>query len=117
LRYNTSIGDRSSAVDPLANGLWSSMYWTYVLYNQLRNKIYIGQSQNLNIRLKRHNGELPNKISSYTHINNGKWEILYKEIYNTRLEAVTREKQLKTQKGREFIWNIVRKTMVTVVQR
>ena len=96
-------------VVPLANGLWSCMYWTYALYNKDRDKIYIGQTQNLDIRLKRHNGELLNKERSYTAINEGKWIVIHKEKFNTRHEAMLREKQLKTQKGREFIWSIVRR--------
>jgi putative endonuclease len=92
------------------------MFSTYALYNEIRNKIYVGQTENLDIRLKRHNGELLNKKGSYTAINTGKWILIHKEEFATRHEAMIREKQLKTQKGREYIWNIVR-TMVTVAQR
>lgn len=83
------------------------MFYLYALYNQDRKKIYIGQTNNLTIRLKRHNGELPSKKGSFTSINNGSWILIYKEEHLTRKEAVVREKQLKTQKGREFIWNII----------
>lgn len=84
------------------------MFNVYGLYNQFRNKIYIGQTDNLDSRLKRHNGELPNKKGSFTNLNSGRWELVYKEKYQTRKEALKREKQLKTQKGREFIWNIIK---------
>lgn len=92
------------------------MFYTYVIFNKVRNKIYVGQSDNLEKRLKRHNGELINKKGSYTTINSGKWIVIYQEEYNSRHEAMIREKQLKTQKGRAFIWNIV-KNLVIVAQR
>ncbi|MGN6639230.1 MAG: GIY-YIG nuclease family protein [Mucilaginibacter sp.] len=35
------------------------------------------------------------------------WTILFTEEHQTKSEAVIREKQLKSAKGRQFIWNIV----------
>ena len=93
---------------PLTNGLWRYMFYAYALYNKVRNKIYIGQSNNPVTRLKRHNGEIQNKKRSYTSINDGKWITVYQEEHETRKDAIKREKQLKTQKGREFIWKIIR---------
>lgn len=85
------------------------MFWTYALYNKIRDKIYIGQTEHLEIRLKRHNGELLNNKRSYTSINDGEWILIHKEGFATRREAMVREKQLKTQKGREYIWNLIKK--------
>ncbi len=34
------------------------------------------------------------------------FELIYKEVYNTRLEAAKREKFLKSGKGREFVREI-----------
>ena len=84
------------------------MVIVYALYNQTRNKIYIGQSSKLNIRIKRHNKELVTKKNSYTSLNDGKWIVVYKEEHITRIEAIKREKQLKSAKGREFIWKIIK---------
>ncbi len=36
------------------------------------------------------------------------WKVVYTEEYPTRAEAMKRERQLKSQKGREFIWKIIR---------
>jgi putative endonuclease len=33
------------------------------------------------------------------------WEIIYTEIHTTKVEAMKREKQLKTAKGRESIFS------------
>ena len=35
------------------------------------------------------------------------WEIIFKEEFISRAEAMKREKELKSQKGREFIWNLI----------
>jgi len=36
------------------------------------------------------------------------WKIIYTENFISRSEALIREKQLKSQKGREFIWNMIK---------
>lgn len=36
------------------------------------------------------------------------WELVYTEEYPTRAEAMKREKQLKSQKGREFVWKLIK---------
>ena len=83
------------------------MFYVYVINNNVADKIYIGQTRDLETRLKRHNGKLPRKKGSYTSINKGKWQLVYREEYSTRIEAVKREKQLKSAKGREFIRKII----------
>jgi putative endonuclease len=79
------------------------MFYTYVLQSKSTGKIYIGYTSNLERRLKRHNQELPTKNKSYTKLNKGPWEVVYKEEFKTKEEAIKRERQLKTAKGRKFI--------------
>ncbi|WP_338374672.1 hypothetical protein [Marivirga tractuosa] len=38
---------------------------------------------------------------------NRPWEILFTEVYDSKKEAIIREKQLKSAKGREYIWEVV----------
>lgn len=84
------------------------MFSAYGIIN--RGKIYIGQTADMASRLKRHNGLLKNKNKSYTHKNNkDEWKIIYKEDFNTRKEAIKREKELKSFRGREFIRNLINK--------
>ena len=75
---------------------------TYVLYSVKFNKIYIGQSSNLERRLFVHNNGLSKYTKKYLP-----WEIIYKEKFDSRTKAMKREKELKSQKGREFIWNFI----------
>lgn len=82
------------------------MHKVYALYSHSFNKIYIGYTSNLNERLLSHN-ELATK--GYT-IRYRPWVLIYTEEYSTKKEAMAREKQLKSAKGREFIWGIINKT-------
>ena len=76
------------------------MYTTYVLYSPKFNKIYIGFS-----------GNIQNRIAIHNDLNHTgwtakfkPWEILYTEEFLTKAEAMKREKELKTSRGRAFIW-------------
>ncbi len=81
------------------------MFYVYAVYNKKHSKIYIGQTDNLEIRIKLHNSKEFKK--SYTARFDGEWELVYKEIVDTRLDALKREKQLKSYRGREFIKNLI----------
>jgi putative endonuclease len=76
------------------------MYYVYVLFNAENEKIYIGQTINLDKRLTEHNNKLGNHFTAKF---DGKWILIYKEELNSRTEAIKREKQLKSFKGREFV--------------
>ncbi|OAQ38627.1 endonuclease [Pedobacter psychrophilus] len=75
----------------------------YVLYSEKHKKIYIGFTSNLEQRMISHN-ELATK--GYT-IKFRPWKLIHQEEFLTRGEAMLREKQLKSAKGREFIWEII----------
>ncbi|TET84172.1 MAG: GIY-YIG nuclease family protein [Candidatus Nealsonbacteria bacterium] len=77
------------------------MYSVYAIFNTKHKKIYIGQSKDLDNRLKLHQ-ERTFK-NSYTSRFNGKWILIHKEDFKVRKEAIIREKQLKSYRGREFI--------------
>ncbi len=76
------------------------MYFVYAIYNKLVNKIYIGQTRDIGERLKMHNQKL---IPGYTSRFSGTWVIIYSESVQNRNEALKREKQLKSYRGRQFI--------------
>jgi putative endonuclease len=75
------------------------MYYTYVLYSKEYNKIYIGFTSDLEARLHQHNHPLNRGWTSKYR----PWELLYHETQNTKKEAMIREKQLKSARGRLFI--------------
>jgi putative endonuclease len=84
------------------------MFFVYALHNHGKDKIYIGHTSNLENRLKRHNGLLKTKLTSFTTKNKGIWELIYKEEFETRKEAANREKELKSFQGRNFIKSILK---------
>ncbi len=76
------------------------MYTVYAIYNNKHGRIYIGQTADLEERLKLHNSK---KIKGYTSNFDGEWRIIYQEIVSDRRAALLREKQLKSYRGREFV--------------
>ena len=74
------------------------MYYVYVLYSPKFNKICIAQTDNLGKRLERHNQGLVRYIKSFIP-----WQLHLQEIYRTRGEAMRRERELKSHKGRDYI--------------
>ena len=77
------------------------MYTVYALYNETAEKIYIGQTEDLDARLRLHT-EVTFK-SSFTARFSGKWMVIYSEQAPDRKTALLREKQLKSFRGREFV--------------
>ena len=80
--------------------------WVYAIYNKKYNKIYIGQTQNIEERLILYNtGSFKN---SYTSRFDGEWQLIYSEKVDTRQQALIREKQLKSYQGRQFVKRFIR---------
>jgi len=75
------------------------MYTTYVLYSEKYDKIYIGFTSDLERRLLSHN-ELSTK--GWT-VRFRPWRLLYKEEYESKSDAMRRERELKSYQGRQFI--------------
>ena len=76
------------------------MFSVYAIYNKSSQKFYIGQTDDIVIRLQLHNSHT---FKGYTSRFPGKWELIYNESVATRPEALMRERQLKSYRGREFI--------------
>ena len=74
------------------------MYYTYILKSISSERYYIGQTSDLVLRLKRHNENLVKSTK-----NRGPWEIVYFEEYETRSEAMQRERYLKSLNSRKSI--------------
>ncbi|VBB47386.1 conserved hypothetical protein [uncultured Paludibacter sp.] len=66
------------------------MYQVYVLYSKSFNKYYIGQTNNVTERLKRHNNGYVKSTSNYLP-----WELIGFIEKETRAEAMKLETKLK----------------------
>lgn len=79
------------------------MFTVYVLYSEKYNKIYIGYTSNIEQRLLSHN-KLETKGFTLRY---RPWKLIYSEVFSEKSEAMKREKQLKTARGRAFVWSLV----------
>jgi len=76
-------------------------YYVYVLVNP-DGKMYVGQTSDLDRRLAEHNDRSQNR-KKYTSLNRGPWGLAHKEGYDSRAEAMRRERFLKSGKGRAWL--------------
>ncbi len=76
------------------------MYCVYVLYSPKHDRIYIGETSNLIERFKSHN-HLGKKGSTLRY---RPWIVAYVDFFETRSEALKREKSLKQGQGRYFLY-------------
>lgn len=69
------------------------MFYTYIIQSVPLKRYYIGSTSNITERLKQHN-------TGYTKTtrNHGPYILIYVESYNTRGEAIKREKEIKRYK-------------------
>ncbi len=72
------------------------MFVVYILKSTVTGKFYIGQTQNLTARLIRHNSGRNQSTKK-----DRPWIIVYQESFQTRAQAMQREKQIKSYKGGE----------------
>jgi len=78
------------------------MWHVYVLRSLVNGRLYTGSTNNLERRLKEHNSG----HSKYTSLTRP-FTLIYKEDFETRLEARRRELFLKTGKGRDFLKSVI----------
>jgi putative endonuclease len=73
-------------------------HFTNILKSKVKDRYYIGSTDNLERRLILHNEG--NSISTKPFV---PWEIVYFEEYDTKSEAIKREYQLKKMKSKKYI--------------
>ena len=84
-------------------GATTKMFFVYVLRSTSRREFYTGHTANVPKRLKEHELGLTRSTK-----NRGPWELVHQEVFATRAEAVRRERELKTGKGRHELKEILR---------
>ena len=75
------------------------MFTVYVLFSEVFDKIYVGFTSDINARLIAHNHA---KNKGWTR-RYQPWKIIYQEDFKAKLDAMKREKELKSSRGRNFI--------------
>lgn len=80
-------------------------FTVYILKSKKFDKIYTGYTSNLITRFYSHN-----KLSKSGYTARFRpWRVIYTEVYNSKREAMKREKWLKSGVGRKFIKNNITK--------
>ncbi len=82
------------------------MYFVYLIQSDFDNSFYVGYSQDPHKRLLAHN----NGESTYTR-RKMPWKLLYTEEYNSKSEALKREKFLKAQRNTEFYKKLIKESL------
>ena len=77
------------------------MYKVYVLENVEDKSWYIGQTDNLERRLRQHNTKAGGRTTAMK--GEGMWKLIYAEAYLDKRDALGREKFLKSGSGRTYL--------------
>ena len=78
------------------------MYIVYILQSGKDKSYYVGQTKDITGRLVRHNSGR----ERYTKLRTP-WKLVHREEFETRMEAVRREKEIKSKKSRIYIERLI----------
>ena len=70
------------------------MFYTYILYAVKHDRYYIGQCEDVNARLIRHNNRGVPSTKPYVP-----WELVYTETFTSRAEATAKEIKIKIKRA------------------
>jgi putative endonuclease len=78
------------------------LFYAYILYSPIKDKFYIGHTEDVQNRLLQHN--------TRNNLGTNDWTVVYTETYDNRSDAMKREKEIKNKKSRKYIeWLIQEK--------
>ncbi len=70
------------------------MFYLYILISETSGRLYIGQTNDLEDRISRHNSN-----QNLATKNKGPWKLLFQKQFELRSQAVQLEKKLKSWKN------------------
>jgi putative endonuclease len=78
-------------------------YTTYILYSPCRDEYYVGHTQDAQERLERYHN-----IGKSLYTKRGiPWSLVYSELFETRSQAMRREREIKSKKSRNYIKRLI----------
>ena len=78
-------------------------FYTYIIFSPIKNKYYIGHTgDNLDERIRKHNSDHKGFTGGI-----GDWELKYSEKYDTKSDALRREKEIKRWKSRKLVEKLI----------
>lgn len=78
------------------------MYYVYILRSLKNNQYYIGSTDDIDSRLKRHNAGYVRSTKPYLP-----WSMIYFETHENRSQAVKREMEIKSWKSRARVEKLI----------
>ena len=78
------------------------IFTLYILYSPSHTRTYVGQTENLQRRIKEHNQGKVRSTKAYVP-----WEMIWSEEFMSRDDALKSEKYYKSSAGRQKIKNIL----------
>jgi putative endonuclease len=78
------------------------MFTVYILRSLKTGVYYVGQTNNLADRIRRHNGSTEKATRG-----RGPWQLVYREDFETRADACHGEREIKAQKHRSYIEKLI----------
>ena len=80
------------------------MYTLYILHSKSINRYYVGYTNDIDRRISEHN-----RIKGKYTDAGLPWILVYTESYDSKKEAMKREKFIKSMKSKQFISELVAK--------
>ena len=80
------------------------MFYVYIIYSKQINKYYVGSTENIDLRIERHNQGTTRFTSQAID-----WVLAYYETFNSKSEAIKREYEIKRIKSRKYIESLIEK--------
>ncbi len=78
------------------------MWYIYILHSKNIDRFYVGVTENMDLRLIRHNAGW----GKYTK-RGIPWTVAYHEIFQSKTEALKREQIIKRKKSRKYIEQLI----------
>jgi putative endonuclease len=78
------------------------MFKVYIIYSAFLDRYYVGSTANIEDRLFRHKNSGSKSTKSASD-----WELVYSEEFDTRSEAVMREREIKGKKSRKYLESLI----------
>ena len=76
----------------------NAMYYVYILQSIPTGRYYVGSTQNVENRLRKHNAGHSNSTKAYRP-----WRLVHTAEFETRSDAIHREYEIKRHKSRAYI--------------
>jgi putative endonuclease len=73
-------------------------YYIYIIQSQITKNYYTGSCEDIPLRIERHNLGWTKSTKA-----GRPWDLVYSESYDTKSEALKREREIKRMKSRAYI--------------